>query len=215
MAKNATPNAEDGLGDIKPADGPWSLASAPADAQFMDFGPLQVPAIAGLKARVEIDPKFREVGAVSVLVNDCAVQLQVMAARSGKALWPQLRRVLLAKLKRRPGHQQVMEGRFGAEVIATFTVRNAQGAIEDIPMRFVGIDGDKWMLRAVVTGPSVLSDATIARVDALLSNIAVDRGTDARAEGEVLALKAPPGELDYDAFPDSPVDTADLTEPTE
>lgn len=215
MAKKQSAEFADGLGEITAADGPWSLANAPADAEFMDFGPLQLPAIPGLKARVEIDPKFREVGAVSVLVNDCAVQLQVVAARSGKALWPQVRRVLLAKLKRQPGHQQVMEGRFGAEVIATFTLRTAEGTIQDVPMRFVGIDGERWMLRAVVTGPSVNSDETIARVDALLSNIAVERGTDARAEGEVLALKAPPGELDYDAFPDSPVDTADLTEPTE
>ncbi len=215
MAKKATPTFEDGLGDLALADGPWSVTKAPANAEFLDFGPLQLPAIAGLKARVEIDPKFREVGAVSVLVNDCAVQLQVVAARSGKPLWPQLRRVLLVKLKRQPGHQQVIEGHFGAEVIAAFTTRNKEGVIADVPMRFVGIDGDKWMLRAVVTGPSVLSDATVARVNALLSNIAVERGTDARAEGEVLALKAPPGELDYDSFPDTAVDTSHLTEPTE
>lgn len=215
MAKEQSTPFEDGLGDLVASNGPWSLDKAPADAQFMDFGPLRLPAIPGLKARVEIDPKFREVGAVSVLVNDCAVQLQVVAARGGKPLWPQLRRVLLVKLKRQAGHQQVIEGTFGAEVIAALTVRTAEGALQDVPMRFLGIDGERWMLRAVVTGPSVTSDATIARVDALLSQIAVDRGIDARAEGEVLALQAPPGELDYSAFPDVPQDVSALTEPTE
>jgi hypothetical protein len=68
----------------------------------------------------------------------------------------------------------------------------------------VGIDGDKWMLRAVVTGPSVTSDATIARVDAFLSHIAVDRGPGAHAEGEVLELAAPPGQIDFDNMPAAP-----------
>jgi hypothetical protein len=56
------------------------------------------------------------------------------------------------------------------------------------------------MIRAVVRGPSVLSDATIARVDALLSRIAVDRGAAAHAEGEVLELATPPGEVDQDRW---------------
>lgn len=207
--------ADDGLGDIAPADGPWSLADAPADAHFIDFGPLRLPAIAGIKARVEIDPKHRKVGAVSVLVNDCAVQLQVLAARSGKSLWPQVRRALIARLQRGAGHQQVVEGRFGPELIATITVRErGTNLTHDVPMRFVGIDGDKWMLRAVVTGPSLLSDATIARVDAFLSHIAVERGTDARAEGEVLELAPPPGQIDFDAMPQAPA-VADDAEPAQ
>lgn len=197
--------ADDGLGDISVADGPWSLSAAPADAAFIDFGPLRLPAIAGIKARVEIDTRRRQVGAVSVLVNDCAVQLQVLAARAGKPLWPTVRRALIARLEKGAGHQQVLEGRFGAELLAVITVRDRNSSLtHDVPMRFVGIDGDKWMLRAVVTGPSVTSDATIERVDALLSRIAVERGSEARAEGEVLELTPPPGQVDFDAMPSSP-----------
>ncbi len=197
--------ADDGLGDISVADGPWSLSAAPADPAFIDFGPLRLPAIAGIKARVEIDTRRRQVGAVSVLVNDCAVQLQVLAARAGKPLWPTVRRALIARLEKGAGHQQVLEGRFGAELLAVITVRDRNSSLtHDVPMRFVGIDGDKWMLRAVVTGPSVTSDATIERVDALLSRIAVERGSEARAEGEVLELTPPPGQVDCDGMPSSP-----------
>ena len=198
---DAIERADDGLGDIGLADGPWSLDSAPAGAEFIDFGALQLPAIAGIKARVELDTKVRKVGAVSVLVNDCAVQLQVVAARAGKPLWPQVRRSVLAGLQKGAGHQHVQDGRFGAEVIAQLTVRKSSGLTQDVPMRFVGVDGDKWMLRAVVTGPSVLSDATVDRVDALISHIAVHRGSDARAEGEVIELSPPPGQVDYASMP--------------
>jgi hypothetical protein len=197
--------ADDGLGDITAADGPWSLADAPPDSEFIDFGPLRLPAIAGIKARVEIDTRVRKVGAVSVLVNDCAVQLQVLAARAGKPLWPTVRRSLIARLEKGAGHQQVMEGRFGAELLAVITVRDRSSSLtQDVPMRFVGIDGDRWMLRAVVTGPSVTSDETIQRVDAFLSRIAVERGSEAHAEGEVLELSAPPGQVDFDAMPAAP-----------
>lgn len=200
-AEEATPVADDGLGALIAADGPWSLADAPADAAFYDFGPLRLPAIPGLKARVEIDPRVGKIGAVTVQVLDCGVQIHVLAARAGKPLWPQVRRELLAKLKRSPGHQQVIEGRFGAELIANRTVLDPSTRLTvDVPTRFVGIDGDKWMIRAVVRGPSVLTDATIARVDALLSRIAVDRGIAAHAEGEVLELATPPGEVDQDRW---------------
>ena len=200
-AADAIERADDGLGDIALADGPWSLDKAPAGTEFIDFGPLRLPAIAGIKARVEIDAKVRKVGAVSVLVNDCAVQLQVVAARSGKPLWPSVRRAVLGGLQKGAGHQHVQDGRFGAEIIAHLTVRKPSGLTQDVPMRFVGVDGDKWMLRAVVTGPSVLSDATVDRVDALISHIAVQRGSDARAEGEVLELTPPPGQVDFESMP--------------
>jgi hypothetical protein len=197
--------AEDGLGELTAADGPWSFADAPSGAEFIDFGPLKLPAIAGIKARVEMDTKSGRVGAVSVLVNDCAVQLQVLAARSGKPLWPQVRRTLISRLEKGAGHQNVLEGSFGAELLAIITVRDRNSNLtHDVPMRFVGIDGDKWMVRAVVTGPSVTSDATIARVDALLSRLAVDRGSAAHAEGEVLELAPPPGQIDFDAMPARP-----------
>lgn len=201
QADSPTPVVDDGLGDLTLADGPWSLSKAPSDAAFYDLGPLRIPAIPGLKARVEIDPRVGKMGAVSVQVNDCGVQLQVMAARAGKALWPQVRRELLIALKRSPGHQQVIEGRFGAELIANVTALNkATKLTHDVPIRYVGIDGDKWMIRAVVRGPSVLTDATIARVDALLSRIAVERGSGAHAEGEVLELAPPMGEVDQDRW---------------
>lgn len=201
-AQDQLENVDDGLGDIEFATGPWSLEDAPADAEFIDFGPLRLPAIPTMKVRVEIDPKVKKVGAVSVLVNGCSVQLQVLAARAGKSLWPAVRRTLHRRLQRSPGHQQVVEGHFGPELIANITVRTGTSILtQDVPMRFLGVDGDKWMLRAVVTGPTVLAEETIDRVNRLLTHIAVERGNDARAEGEVLELSPPPGEVDFDKLP--------------
>lgn len=200
MPKKDTPVFDDGLGDITPSEGPWSLADAPADAEFLDFGPLRLPKIPGLRARVEMDMRTDRIGAVAVYVADGWVQLQVIGARSGNGAWTGVRRAIADRLKRGPGHQHIVEGRFGTELIATVTTRDEDGLLHDAVMRFVGIDGDRWLLRAVATGGSVTTDAAVARVDALLSRIAIDRGEEALTVGEVMELKAPPGHLDDSAW---------------
>jgi hypothetical protein len=183
----------DDWGKIDFAAGPWDVTEAPADHRTIDFGPLKVPFREQLRIRSEMDVKSRRLGAVSLPVNDCEMQLQVLAAPRGQGIWGDVRHSLVAQLKKRPGHQQVVEGRFGPELIATITSRTADGLLKDTVMRFVGVDGPRWMLRVVVVGPSVTSDATVARVNAVISNCVIARGEVAAASAEVLELSPPPG----------------------
>jgi hypothetical protein len=185
--------AADGLGDLLFADGPWDYSKAPSDATFLDFGPLKVVRREGLKARLEADPIRGKVGAVSIKVNDAEVQLQVITAPAGQSYWSVVRKQLLAKLRASPGSQQAVEGKFGPEIIATIVERGRDGILADSTMRLVGVDGDRWLLRAVVVGPGATSDATVERVDALLSQCAVERGTEALGAGTVLPLRPPAG----------------------
>ena len=191
---------DDGLGELSLANGPWDIADAPSDAEFLDFGPLKLPRLDALQVRLEIDPDVREIGAVTVRIADCALQLQVIAKRGGVSVWTDTRQALLANLRNRPGHQQVVEGRFGTEVIGVLTGRTPEGMLIDSTMRFQGIEGDSWMIRAVSSGPSVTHDDVVARIDAFISRCAVDRSAaegqaDAPA-GSVLALSDPPGQMD-------------------
>jgi len=191
---------DDGLGELTLADGPWDAAELPTDAEFLDFGPLKLPRLDALKVRLEIDPEVREIGAVTVRIADGALQLQVIAKQRGVSLWTDTRQALLANLRARPGYQQVVEGRFGTEVIGVLTGRTTEGVLVDSTMRFQGIEGDTWMIRAVSSGPSVTHDDVVARVDAFISRCAVDRSVvegqaDAPA-GSVLPLGDPPGQMD-------------------
>lgn len=184
---------EDGLGELTQAGGPWDASGAPDGAEFYDFGPLKLPALPGIKARLEVDPDTGEIGAVTVRIADSALQVQVVAKDAGTSAWEGTRQELLANLRGRPGHQQVIDGRYGAEVIGVLTGRTEDGVLVDSTMRFQGIEGDTWMIRAVCSGPSVTHDAVVARVDAFLSMCAVDRGDGMEPAGTVLALADPPG----------------------
>jgi hypothetical protein len=196
----ARADGDDGLGQLTQAQGPWDIAEIPEGAEFLDFGVLKLPKHPGLKARLEIDAHIGEVGAVTVRVSDCALQLQVIAKQRGVSQWTDTRQALLANLRKRPGHQQVVEGRYGTEVIGVLTGRTTDGVLVDSTMRFQGIEGDTWMIRAVSAGPSVTHDEVVARIDAFISTCAVDRaavagGADAPA-GSVLPLTAPEGTVD-------------------
>lgn len=195
---NSAPDVvDDGLGELSPAAGPWDIADAPTDAEFYDFGVLKLPAYPGLRARLEIDPQIKHIGAVTVRISDCALQLQVIAKQRGVSQWTDTRQALLANLRQRPGHQQVIEGKYGTEVIGVLTGRTPDGVLIDSTMRFQGIEGDTWMIRAVSAGPSVTHDDVVARVDAFISQCAVDRsvvpGQADAPVGSVFPLNSPPG----------------------
>jgi hypothetical protein len=189
--------ADDGLGTLTNAGGPWNVGEAPEGLDFYDFGPLKLPALPGLRARLEIDPDRNEIGAVTVRIGDSALQLQVIAKQRGVSQWADTRQALVANLRKRPGHQQVIEGHYGTEVIGVLTGRTPEGVLLDATMRFQGVENDTWLIRAVSSGPSVTHDDVASRVDAFLSRCAVDPAAVAGvAPGTVIPLTDPPGGID-------------------
>jgi|SRR5471030_300805 len=59
------------------------------------------------------------------------------------------------------------------------------------PARFVGVDGPRWFLRAVLSGRAAIDeDAASALLDVVRSTVVV-RGDEAMAPRELLALKLP------------------------
>ncbi len=180
--------------DLGRADGPWTFEDAPETQAFVSFGSLKVPAFPTLFARVEIDPKTKQAGAVSILVDDCSVQLQVLAGPRGGGLWGDVRRAITERVRRVGGRTQVVEGTFGPELIVNLPAPLAGGLVGIYTRRFFGVDGERWMIRASVGGPSALTDATVAKVDALVSRCAVERGDDVIVSGRVMALAFPTGQ---------------------
>lgn len=195
---DATPDSTptplaDPLADLDVLDGPWSLADAPAEARFINFGALLIGAIDGLQMRPEFDAKTRQCGAVSVRSGDVQVQLQVIAAPRGASRWTDLRPRMAEQLRAQGSQVSVDEGRYGPELAVLRPHKRPDGAVVAIPMRVQGVDGDRWLLKVTSIGPSVHEESTRARVDALISRCAVVRGEGAAVPGSVLMLTPPAG----------------------
>jgi hypothetical protein len=196
-AHEATTGGE--LPELERGSGPWSFSEAPPDESFIDFGPLKVPAFPSLNARIEEDPASKRIGAVSVRVDDCQLQLQVLAAPRGEGAWHGVRRAITRKVTALGGSAQALEGEFGTELIVTLSIRTHDNLPGAETARYVGIDGDRWTLRAVVNGPSALRDSTVERVNSFLTRCAVERGDEALASGRVMELAMPAGRVVTDS----------------
>ena len=79
-----------------------------------------------------------------------------------------------------------MDGRYGTELRAR--VRTQDG-VDD--MRFVGVDGPRWMVRAVYQGPAAVDPALAGPLDECLAGLGVDRGTQAMPVKDPLPLRLP------------------------
>src|SRR5205085_12166796 len=78
-------------------------------------------------------------------------------------------------------------GEYGPELRAR--VRTPEG-LKDL--RFVGIDGARWMVRAIYQGPAAVDPATAAGPLAeCLRNLVVDRGREAMPALDALPLRLP------------------------
>jgi hypothetical protein len=60
-----------------------------------------------------------------------------------------------------------------------------------MPARFVGVDGPRWFLRAVVSGRAAIEPAAAEAVHEVIRTAVVDRGDEAMPPRELLPLRLP------------------------
>ena len=58
-------------------------------------------------------------------------------------------------------------------------------------MRFAGVDGPRWFVRAVFSGKAVTDEDIRSELSALFRGVVVDRGQEAMAPRELIVLTAP------------------------
>lgn len=164
--------------------GPYDLSEAPQGLR-VDLGSLQIPAVDG----VEIRAQAGEDGLIQQLElahGANALQLGVFAAPRTDSLWeevrPEIRKALFAD---GVGAEEV-PGRWGTEL--RVRLRTSQG-FDDL--RFVGIDGPRWMVRAVFRGPAAVDPTKAGPLNDCLTGLVVNRDEQARPTREALPLRLP------------------------
>jgi hypothetical protein len=165
--------------------GPYDVADAPAGVERLDLGSLQVPAVHGVEIRVQAG----EDGVVQQVVlvhGDSALQLGVFAAPRSEGIWDEVRDEIRSSLKADGVAAEETEGEYGTELRAR--VPGPEGRTE---LRFIGIDGPRWMVRAVYQGPAALDPQAAGPLTECLHGLVVDRGREAMPVREALPLRLP------------------------
>ncbi|MGE5829515.1 MAG: DUF3710 domain-containing protein [Micromonosporaceae bacterium] len=200
------------LDDAPPAgasQGPYDVSEAPDDGlERFDLGALRIPAISGIEIRMQAGPEG-EVQQVVLVHGDSALELGVFAAPRTEGIWDEVRAELRAALGREGARPEEIEGEYGVELRAK--VRSADGPTQ---VRFVGVDGPRWFVRATYQGPAAVDPARAATLREVLCGLVVDRGTQAMPVREALPLRLPPAAAEQmkatgqaavpDAVPESP-----------
>jgi hypothetical protein len=172
--------------------GPFDFSQVDGDGlDRADLGSVLVPAIADRELRLQVDEQSGVVRAVMLAGSDGACEFQAFAAPRNGDLWSDVRPQIADDMVRRGGTFTEREGRWGTELVCEVPVQRPDGTAATQPSRILGINGDRWMLRASFLGrPAVEPDDAQEWEDAL-AQVVVRRGEGAMPVGEALPVRLP------------------------
>lgn len=166
----------------EPPHGPYDADEAPDDHRVrLDLGGLRIPVPDGAQLQVEMD-KSGPVRAVHLVTGLGQLTINAFAAPRSGGLWQQVRGELVAKLKQDQATVNLHRGEWGMEVHAS-TPRSE--------LRFVGVDGARWMVRGVATGPAPHAEELAAQLREVIRETIVVRGVEPLPVRSPLPLQLP------------------------
>jgi uncharacterized protein DUF3710 len=170
-------------GDLFEYAGPHDVAEAPDDGlSRLDLGSVRLPVPEGAQLQVELDQN-RSVRAVHVVTPLGQLTVNGYAAPRSGGLWREVSTELAEQLRGDGATVRTTTGEWGLELMA---------ALGEVSLRFVGVDGPRWMLRGVVAGPPELADKSSHALHDLVRGAIVVRGTQPMPVRTPLPLDLPP-----------------------
>ena len=171
--------------------GPFDRSEVDGLDGRLDLGALWVTGVPGMELRLEVEQESQKVVGVTAVLGESAVQLQAFAAPRSEGIWLDIRHEIAASITSQGGTADMTSGPFGAELQARMPGQGPDGRTVFSPARFIGVDGPRWFLRAVLSGRAAIDeDAASVLLDVVRATVVV-RGDEAMAPRELLALKLP------------------------
>ena len=177
-------------------DGPLDLSNDVDTSSMLDLGALFLPNIPGLEVHLDLDPRSGIGKSVSLHLNMTIAEVQVFAAAVNEDPWANMRDAIVSGLREQKVDCTLEMGRFGTEVHAVMPTVDLDGNAHVQPVRFMGVRGSRWLVRAVVSGDGALSkgisdEKAITEIDEVIARLVVNRGEAPLPPGERLALRSP------------------------
>ena len=172
-------------------NGPLDESEAGAIRPSVDLGALRIEPKRGMQLRLEIDKNNNRVIAVTLEHDGSTVQLQPFAAPRSSGLWHGIRVQIMDQVRKQGGTISEVQGPFGPEVHAQVPVQTG-GSFGSRNVRFLGIDGPRWFLRAVIGGPAATNPEAAEIIHTMIRRVVVARGKTPLPPRDLLPLRVPP-----------------------
>lgn len=189
-AKAKQSDVDDVLGaEAERTQGPYDEAEAPEDDELLECGALKLPPVEDATIQFTVERNREVVLGAVYIIGESALQLQVFAAPKSSSLWEDVRADMIASIASQGGSSREADGEYGQEIHAQMPI---EGARTVNPVRYLGIDGPRWLLRATLTGRAAVDDAEASAVlHAVLDRLVVVRGPAAHPPRDILPLEVP------------------------
>lgn len=177
-------------------DGPYDVEDAPDDGRDrFDLGSLRIPVGADVEVRMQANEQG-QVADVVLIAGQNALQIAVFAAPRSEGIWDEIREELREGITGDGGTVTEQDGEYGVELRAR--VGTPDGPTD---LRFVGIDGPRWFVRALFQGRVATDPSAAPALMESLHGLIVDRGKEAMPVRDPLPLTLPPEAVRQDGQP--------------
>ncbi|HEY1002101.1 MAG TPA: DUF3710 domain-containing protein [Streptosporangiaceae bacterium] len=180
--------------------GPWDAEESFPALERVDLGSLQVPI--GPEHEIQLVMAEQHGAWVTIRYRESEVQIQAFAAARRGALWDDVRAEIAAEVNTAGGRSQETEGSFGIELMAQVPAEPGQVPAEPGQgpgepggirlVRFVGVDGPRWFVRGLFTGPAADGGDQADLLEEVFRDVVVVRGEHPVPPREILELRLPP-----------------------
>jgi hypothetical protein len=191
--------------------GPFDRSEVESLDGRLDLGALWLTGVPGMELRLEVEEESQNVVGVTAVLGESTVQLQAFAAPRSEGIWDDIRTEIAASITSQGGTADKTSGPLGVELRAQMPGQDPSGRTVFSPVRFVGIDGPRWFLRAVLGGPAAVDEGDASALLDVVRATVVVRGDEAMAPRELLTLKLPE-QVDALATGDESLADEDLTD---
>jgi Protein of unknown function (DUF3710) len=188
-ADNATPAAPP-RHDLR-RSGPFDRSEVESLEGRLDLGALWLTGVPGMELRLEVEEESQNVVGVTAVLGESAVQLQAFAAPRSEGVWEDIRTEIAASITSQGGTADKTSGPLGRELRAQMPGQGPDGRTVFSPVRFIGVDGPRWFLRAVLSGAAAIDESAASTLLDVVRATVVVRGDEAMAPRELLPLKLP------------------------
>jgi hypothetical protein len=170
---------------IDTTTGPFDITDAPDDdLARIDLGALQVP-VGELELRLDVS-ETQEVVSVTLVGANGQMQLGAFAAPRSEGIWDEVRAEISEALGEQGGKAEDEDGEFGTDLVGQLGPDGGRA-----PVRFIGVNGPRWLLRAMLVGPAAQSPPARAEFIETLRQTVVVRGNDPLPVREPIPLRLP------------------------
>ena len=173
--------------------GPLDRSEVESAEGRLDIGALWLPLVDGMELQLQLDEATQQVTGVFVVLGESAVQVQAFAAPRTEGIWNDVCDEIAAGITEQGGTADPGYGRFGRELLARVPAQQPDGKVGFQPLRFTGVDGPRWLLRAVFHGRAAIEPQSATALEDLVAAVVVDRGAEPMGPRELLPLHLPEG----------------------